>query len=314
MMVRLNATLENQVVSGLRRVIALVAACLASVPMAAQSNGPPIEHAETDLVLVPAVVTDKNYHPLFDLQRDQFELRVDHAPTPLSGFWTETGPVSVVLVIDASKSMKSVLARSKEALQGFLSLANPEDEYALVLCRKRGAVTLPFTSDLREIRESVLSITPEGSTPLFDSIDLALDLVREAKNKRRAILVISDGQDTSSKTRFDKLRARVLESTAYLYALEFWTGQSYDTLETQPLRELASLTGGLFFDDVSPKRFAEYFADVDLHRQYVLAFHPAAAPHDSKQHQLEVRLRDVNTSKPKVFWRHTYTDSSETFP
>jgi len=196
-------------------------------------------------------------------------------------------------------------------LQGFLSLANPDDEYALVLCKKHGFIALPFTSDLDELTDSFLSVIPEGSTPLFDSIDLALDLVKEARHERRAILVISDGQDTSSKTKLEKLRAKVLESTAYLYALEFWTGQTFDTMEIQPLRELASLTGGLFFDDVSPKRFAEYFAEIDLHRQYVLAFHPAMTPHDNKQHQLEVRLRDVNTPKPKVFWRHVYTDSWE---
>lgn len=299
---------HNRGVSELPRAILRAAVLLASLPIFAQ---PPIVHAETDLVLVPAVVTDHDYHPLFDLHKDQFELRVDRAVTPVSEFWKETGPVSVVIVIDASKSMESVLERSKDALKGFLNLAQPDDEYALVLCKRHGSAALPFTSDLDAISESFLSVMPEGSTPLFDSLALALDLVKQAKHTRRAILVISDGLDTSSKTKFEQVRAKVLESTADLYILEFWTGHAYDLLERQPLHELADLTGGSFFDDVSPKRFAEYFADMDIHQRYVLAFHPAERAHDNRQHRLEVRLHGVTARNPKVFWRHVYTDSTE---
>lgn len=267
----------------------------------------PLLHAESALVLVPTIVTDKDYRPIFDLQDSQFELRVDHAVTPLSGFWKETGPLSVVLVLDASGSMRPVLRRSMDALQGFLNLANPADEYALVLCKEQSRVEVPFTSDLEAISRGFLSVTAKGSTPLFDAIEMALELIRHGKHERRAILVISDGEDTNSLINFKTVRSDVLETRAYFYVLQFWTGRGHDILGFEPLRELTELTGATFFQDVSPKRFAEYFGKLDLHQRYILAFQPNTR-NDNKQHSLEVRLRNTEIQKPRIFWRHAYNE------
>lgn len=294
-----------------RRLDLATALLLAAGSVLAQANLTPIVHVETDVVLVPTVVTDKDYRPVFNLREDQFELRVDRNVTSVEGFWKETGPVSVVVVMDASKSMKSALRHSREALQGFLKLAQPEDEYALVLCQQSPSVAIPFTSDLTAFSDSFSTVSPAGSTPLFDSIGLALDLVKQGRHLRRAVLVLSDGADTNSRIKLASLRSKVLESGAYLYVLKFWDGRGYDNLDPRPLHDLAALTGGLFFDDVSPKRFAEYFADIDVHQRYMLAFRSAREEHDNRQHELEVRLRDVTVPKAKVFWRHVYTDSNE---
>lgn len=263
----------------------------------------------SDLVLVPAIVTDRDYRPIFDLTEEQFQLRVDHSPTPLAGFWKDTGPISLVVVLDASGSMASVMRRSHEALRGFFNLAHPGDEYALVLCKENGRVEVPFTQNLSAIQDAILGATAQGSTPLFDSLKIALDLAPRGKHERKAILVISDGEDTSSRTAFTTLRSQVLESTAYLYVLQFWTGGRPDELRFETLRELAQPTGGIYFDDVSPKRFAEYLGKLDLHQRYMLAFHPTGEPHDGKQHRLDVRLRDAKGSSARVFWRHHYVDT-----
>lgn len=253
-------------------------------------------------VSIPVIVTDRNYHPLSNLGGNQFELYMDHILTPLVSFSRESGPVSAVLILDTDKSMKSVVRRSGDALPGFLNLAKPGDEYALVLCKKGGPAIIPFTSDLHAFSESFLSAAADGTTPLYDSLDIALDLINQAKNSRRSILVISDGIDGHSHTRFDDLRAKALKSSASVDVLEFWTGHSYDLLEPQPLAELAALTGGLFFNDVSPARFAEYLADLDIRQRYVLTIERPSNALDKKQHQINVRLRNV--PKARVFWKH----------
>ena len=265
-------------------------------------------HVDSDLVLVPTIVTDHDYKPVFNLTERQFQLRVDRTPTPLAGFWKDTGPVSLVIVLDASGSMQNVLGRSQEALRGFLALAHPEDEYALVLCRDHGRVELPFTQDQRALSAAILAAGAHGSTPLLDSLSLALDLVKRGRHERKAILLISDGEDTSSRLDYVTLRRRVLESTAWLYVLQFFTGRPLDEFEFRDLRALAELTGGIFFDDVSPKRFAEYFAELDVHQRYVLAFRPGPSAGGQRQHRLEVRLKDVRLEKPRLFWRRSFQD------
>ena len=72
----------------------------------------------SDLVLVPAIVTDENYRPVFSLQENQFQLKVDKAATPLAGFWKDTGPLSVVIVLDASGSMGFGLGTASPIVTG----------------------------------------------------------------------------------------------------------------------------------------------------------------------------------------------------
>lgn len=264
---------------------------------------------EADLVLVPTVVTDRNYKPVFDLREQQFELRVDRSVIPLAGFWKDTGPLSIVIVLDVSKSMRKTLLQSKEAVRGFLNLAHPDDEYAVVLCKEHGVVEVPFTSNLRAVETAITEATAAGGTPLYDSLQLALDLVRKGQHQRKAILMITDGEDTTSRIKFKAIRNAVLETTAYLYVLQFWLPKSIEDRAPEPLQELADLTGGIFFDNVSAKRFAEYMHDLDLHQRYILAFRPAAAQHDNKRHRVRVKLQDVDHPKAKVFWRHSYLDA-----
>ena len=93
---------------------------MGAYPAASQLSRIPPASLRTRTVLIPTAVTDRDYHPLLGLSGDQFELRVDHVLTPISGFSRESGPVSAVFVIDTDKTMKHVLQRSREALRGFL--------------------------------------------------------------------------------------------------------------------------------------------------------------------------------------------------
>jgi VWFA-related protein len=262
-------------------------------------------------VSVTTIVVDKDYKPLSDLREEQFELRVDGKETPLSDFRKDAGPVSAVIVLDASSNMKSVLEQSQDALQGFFRWAGPDDEYALVVSQgyNKSWIEVPFTSDQDRIRKGFLAVTAHGAAPLFDSLEIALDLVKQGKNDHRVVLAISDGFDKGSNIKFKKLRSDVLASTASLYALEVFAGRAHEDIDTETLEELTELSGGVFFDDVSTKRFTHYFGNLDLHQRYILTFQPASPNRDGKRHHLDVRLHDMDSNKPKVFWRPTYEDA-----
>lgn len=265
---------------------------------------------DSDLVLVPTVVTDQDYRPVFALDRDHFRLTVDKVDTPIAAVWKDNGPLSVVIVFDASKSMREVMNRARHAVDGFFRLAHPDDEYALVVCQERGRVAVPFTSNVETVRSQIVNASAEGSTPLYDSVRLAMDVSRKARHQRRAILVISDAEDTSSRVSYKSLWREALESTAYIYVLQLWTGGYVgEGPEFRSLRSLADVTGGVFYGDLSARRFYECFERLDLHQRYVLAFHPTAMPHDRRRHQLEVRVRQSAAQNLKLFWRHAYVDS-----
>jgi Ca-activated chloride channel family protein len=257
------------------------------------------------MVRVPANVTDRNYRPLANLQQNQFELKVDGAPVSISSFAIDAGPTSTVIVLDTNKGMKSVLSHSQEALVAFLKMAQPGDEYALVICKKDGPETIPFTSDGKALTGSFVSAKPEGYPHLYDSLSAAFELVKQGRRQRRAIVVISDGFDTGSSMTFEMLRAKAQESSVPLYVLQFWIGHSYDPAESQPLADLVAVTGGAFFDDIAPSKFPEYFGETDVHQRYLLTFQPAAGT--KRKHQVEVRFQGESTTN-RVFWKHMYAD------
>jgi VWFA-related protein len=261
---------------------------------------------------VSAIVTDKEFKPVSDLRKEQFDLRVDGKETSLNDFRKDTAPVSVVIVLDASSNMKSVLEQSQATLQKFFTRARPDDEYALVVSQgyKKSWVEVPFTSDPDRIRKGFSNVTADGAAPLFDSLETALDLVKQGKNAHRVILAIADGFDTRSQTKFKKLRSDVLESNASLYGLEVFAGRAHEDVDSETLKELVELSGGVFFDDVSAKQFAEYFGNLDPHQRYVLTFQTSGVGHDHKQHWLDVRIHGTESTKSKVFWRHAYLDAS----
>lgn len=271
--------------------------------------------ASATLVLVPVLVTNKDYRPDFTLQAENFTLQVDRRPKPLAAFVKEDRPVSVVVVFDVSRSMKSVLSHSKEAIQSLVAQSYPGDEYALVECQgEKAQVGVPFTREPDQVALAMQGAHAGGGTPLYDSVKLAFEMVKSAENERRIVFVVTDGEDTTSRTNFRQLRRELLESRAYLYVLRFWTGQSFDEFGYDDLQELTELSGGIFIDNASPKRFADYLSQVDFHQMYVLAFKPADGDGDGKSHRIDVRVKGSADAHPRVFWRHSYEDADLDLP
>ncbi len=264
----------------------------------------------SDLVVVPTVVIDDKYRLIRNLNVNNFQVEVDRTGVPIASFWREQEPVSAVIVFDASGSMKSVLKNSTVAVDAFLQLARPDDEYALILCKDRIETAVPFTEDLSKIRAASSVSVAKGSTPLYDSLGVALQLIQRGRHPRKVILVVSDGNDTSSHLGYRMIRSRVLESQAYIYAVQFWTGQNSDDFLNRALSAFAELTGGVYLGDVPEKRFVDVFTELDIHERYMLAFQPHSEVHDDKWHKIAVRVRDIDVRKPRVFWRRGYSDKS----
>lgn len=277
-----------------------------------RTGGPPDFRAETNLVLIPVSVTDSKNHSVTGLGRDAFRIFEDKAEQKLLQFATGDVPLSVGIVFDASGSMQGKLAESREAVHQFVQTANPEDEFFLVEFSGRARLTVPFTTDASEMEQRLRRTEPRGRTALLDAVYLAMDQMKNARNPRHALLVISDGGDNDSRYTLYEMRRRVRESDLRIYSIGIY-GHHTAMLpeESQPGQSLLSALAG---ESGGRHVAVEYLRDLpeiagsigrELRDQYILGYRPAGDRRDGKYHRVQVKLverRDLTVaSRPGYF-------------
>jgi len=131
----------------------------------------------SDLVLIPVMVTDRQDRLIKGLAREQFRLWDEKVEQVISHFTEEDAPVSIGIVFDSSGSMRYKMDESRAAVRQFVNTANPEDEFSLVEFNDRPRTLAEFTSYTQEIQERLLAIEPSGRTALLDATqpDIQLD-------------------------------------------------------------------------------------------------------------------------------------------
>jgi len=247
-----------------------------------------IFHVKSDLVVVYATVLNHDNQFMTGLDKNDFRLRIDGEDTSIEAFWMEDEPISEVVVLDASGSMRSALRSGKLALSSLFRFAHPDDEYAVVLCKELVELAVPFTTQTEPILHWTAPLNAQGSTPLFDAVDRAVQLVRSGQHRRRVVVVITDGEDTSSRLNRLELKNRIVEADVHLYVLQLWAGSASE--ERFALQEATEATGGLFFKDVLRKRFNGILAQMDVHQQYLIAFRPKSYAGKKKFHRIQLNV------------------------
>ena len=163
---------------------------------------------DVPVVLIPVTVTDPMNRLVTGLTKDDFRLFEDKERQKLRYFSSEDAPVSIGVVFDVSSSMKAKIDNAREAIMEFLRTANPQDEFFLISFSDRPQFPSGFTTDIRQIQGRLLYTVPEGETALLDAVYLALNQMRTAHHRKRAILVISDGGDNHSRYTEGEVRSR----------------------------------------------------------------------------------------------------------
>ena len=174
---------------------------------------------ESRLVLVNATVLDAQNRVRTDLQAKDFSLYEDGQPVQVQSVSLEDVPTSTIILLDVSGSMKTTIGYEREVLERFLAKTRPGDEYCLVLFSNKVEPECDFDSDPHSVRAKAARAVPEGDTSVIDALMFGLNRVKDAHNTRRAILVLSDALDTSSRYKWREARNYALESTATIYAV-----------------------------------------------------------------------------------------------
>ncbi|MBE3034541.1 MAG: VWA domain-containing protein [Actinobacteria bacterium] len=174
-----------------------------------------------ELINVTATVTDAGGRFVPNLRKEDFRVYQDDQPQPITHFNSERVPVSLGIALDTSGSMDGEkMAAARDALDRFLyQLLDPTDEVFLYRFDSSPQLIDGWTTDRRRISDALSRIQPRGGTALYDTVAEAVPLAQSGKHRKKALVVISDGNDTSSRTDMLSLKRLIRETEVLVYAI-----------------------------------------------------------------------------------------------
>jgi Ca-activated chloride channel family protein len=251
---------------------------------------------DVDLVLVNATVTDSLNRYVTGLEAQHFEIAEDKIEQKIEYFNSEDVPISVGVIFDVSGSMKDKIATAQKAAATFLKTGNPDDEYFLVEFANRPEVASDFTTDVTKLQSKLIMTPAKGMTAMYDSVYLGLEKLKEGTNPKKALLLITDGEDNKSRYTFQNVKDFVKEQDVQIYGIgivDEWNSQlSAGHTGRAMVEELAELTGGRAFfpDSVYDLEDICTKIAVELKNQYVIGYHSTNAAKDGKWRKLRLKV------------------------
>src|SRR5215470_15652087 len=237
---------------------------------------------DVDLVMVNVTVTESDGRPLTNLKPESFQVFEDKIGQEIRYFSSEAAPVSLGIIFDISHSMEKKLSFAKDAAVKFLETGTPDDEYFLVEFSSRAKVAEGFTSDISRLRDRLAFRPAEGATALYDAMYLGLAQLKRGQHPKKALLLITDGEDNHSRYSRGDIREFIREADAQIYVID---------LGRALLGDLAEMTGGHSYhasirdlEDTCEK------IALELKSQYVLGYESTNTSKDGKYRKIRVRL------------------------
>ena len=274
----------------------------------AQGNRAPVFRVDVALVPLSVSVVDKEGNSVEGLTQANFQVLEDNVVQEISLFRHEDSPVSLGLVVDSSGSMKNKKERVHSAALAFVKESNPDDETFLVAFADEAFLQQDFTGSMGDLVDALDALDPRLETAMYDAIYLSVDHVKKGKLNKKALLVISDGEDTASKWGFNKVLQHVQESKdVTIYAvgiLEENDSRSGGLFNKSPqkkareaLKEIAEASGGQAFFPKSIDQVEEICRRIarDLRNQYTIGFTSKNDKQDGSFRKITVKL--VNPPK-----------------
>jgi len=263
---------------------------------AKDKKAPQTLKVDVDLTLVNATVTDSLNRYVSGLEAQHFRVWEDKVEQKVQYFNAEDVPISIGLIFDVSGSMKDKIGTSREAAATFLKTGNPDDEYFLVTFANRPEVDADFTTDVTKLQSKLLLTPAKGMTAMYDSVYLGLEKLKEGSNPKKALLLITDGEDNRSRYTFQNVKEFVKEQDVQIYGIgivDEWNSQlSAGHTGRAMIEELADLTGGRAFFPDSVYELEDICTKiaVELKNQYVIGYHSTNGAKDGKWRKLQVKV------------------------
>lgn len=288
---------------------------------AQESQAPSTIKIETDLVTLTATVLDRGDRPIVDLEKSDFLLYEDGVAQDIAVFQKEDVPVSLGILFDTSGSMVDKIDEVKDAVIHLINTTNAADDIFVMQFSTEAFVVQNFTGDRQALAATIGTLRARGSTALYEAILKGSEYVQHGQHKKRALIVITDGNDTSSEISLEQALDTAVGTEVLIYCLGIGHGEHGSfghleglfkgTVDIDVLRRFSNLTGGRallvegphFKHGVDQIDQACQSLSAELRRQYALGYYPHNKTHDGKYRRIRVEVRK---EKLKVRARDSY--------
>lgn len=251
---------------------------------------------DSALVVLNATISDISGKPVSGLTQKSFKIFEEGVEQDISLFTAETTPFAAVLLIDTSGSMESSISMARAAAIRFLDGLRPDDSAAIYKFDSKVVLVQEF-SNSRDVAENIFELKADGMTALNDAVFIAAGELSKRPEKRRAIIVLSDGQDTISKRTGDKALKAALAANALIYTVDMSAINTVQRRQNQgSLKTFAEKTGGIFVSTPGGAAMRSAFANIvdELGVQYTLGYQPLNTRKDGKWRAIELRVSKPN--------------------
>lgn len=253
---------------------------------------------KTDLVTLTLTVTDPYGRYVSGLTKAAFQVTDNNEAQDITYFSDSDAPISIGILFDVSGSMNSEkIKRAKKALERFVATSHPSDEYFLIAFNNRAQLLMDRTRDGEGMLRQLMLVQPKNNTALYDAVYLGVERVTRGSHNKRAILIISDGQDNSSRYNFGEVRRLMKESDVVTYSVGIMdrgdSASSYGMQGQAFLDEISSVTGGKSFYPSTDIEMDEIFERIalELRNQYSIGYTPKDFQPDGKWRKVKTKIK-----------------------
>jgi Ca-activated chloride channel homolog len=251
-----------------------------------------------DLVTLTLTVTDQYGRYVSGLNKNAFTVMDNNQEQEITFFSDTDAPVSIGVLFDVSGSMNGdKIARARKALERFINTSHPMDEYFLIAFNTRAQLLLDRTRDGEAVLNKLTLVQPKANTALYDACYLGIERVTRGSHQKKALLIISDGQDNSSRYNFGEVKRLMKEADVTVYSVGILDGGDAGSalgMQGQAfLDELSGVTGGKSFYPQTNIEMDEIFERIalELRHQYSIGYTPKDFALDGKWRKVKVKVK-----------------------
>jgi Ca-activated chloride channel family protein len=254
-----------------------------------------------ELVELNVTVTDPTGKYVPGLTQDDFDVYEDGAKQKLTFFSATQQPISLAILLDTSASMEERMGIAQEAAIGFTRQLHKDDQAEVIDFDSQVRVLSPFTGDGASLEKAIKTTTANGSTSLYNAVYIALKDLKKVKAansseiRRQAIVLLSDGDDTSSLIEFDQVLDLAKRSETVIYCIGLRQGEiaRREFKEAEfVLKQLSNETGGRAYFPTDARELAKIYQSIwdELSSQYTMAYSSGNPKRDGAWRRVQVRL------------------------
>lgn len=265
----------------------------------AQSNDDETIKVESSIVVLNATVTDVSGNAVRGLKAKQFRVFEDGTEQEIKSFDAEETPFASVILLDTSGSMEERVTLARSAAIQFLEGMRGTDVSAIYNFDSKVKLVQDFSNSRDILNEKIFDLKANGTTVLNDAVFKAAEVLSNRHEKRRAIIILSDGADTMSGKSADKALRAALLANATIYAVDMSAPELNQTEKAQnrgSLSKFADKTGGKYISTPGGVALRDTFRRIveELGVQYTISYQPANTKRDGKWRSIELQVSRPN--------------------